>query len=98
MTAEEIRKLRDESIRAYKIDGSVDERNQLMFFLAEIAAQLAEMNESSLAARRLAYRKGLADGISACLTPRIDPHWPEDCIEAIDWWGRFLASRLEDLS
>ena len=45
MTAEEIRKLRDESVHAYKIDGSLDERNQLMFFLGEIAAQLAELNE-----------------------------------------------------
>jgi hypothetical protein len=85
MTAEEIRDLRE---RCMGKEPDIPS-NFAAFFLAEIAAQLAEMNGS-----RLAYRKGLADGISACITPENDPHWPTDCTEAIEWWERFKDHRL----
>jgi hypothetical protein len=58
------------------------------------AQEIAELKGSV----RIAYRKGLADGISACLNPSTDPHWPEDCIEAIEWWKKFTDCRyLEEM-
>jgi hypothetical protein len=49
--------------------------------------------QAQIHTQRVSYRRGLADGISACLTPEVDPHWPADCPEARAWWGRFLESR-----
>ena len=45
MKAEEIRKLRDENLSG-RVDGSLPDDQQQMFFLAEIAAQLAELNDN----------------------------------------------------
>jgi hypothetical protein len=43
MTADEIRNMRDDTVTG-RIDGSLTDESGLVFFLAEIAAQLAEMN------------------------------------------------------
>ncbi|HXP23450.1 MAG TPA: hypothetical protein VN807_04895 [Candidatus Sulfotelmatobacter sp.] len=43
MTADEIRKMRDDTVSG-RIDGSLTEESASVFFLAEIAAQLAELN------------------------------------------------------
>ena len=45
MKAEEIRKLRDENLSG-RVDGSLPDDQQQMYFLGEIAAQLAELNEN----------------------------------------------------
>ena len=47
MTADEIRKMRDDTV-AGRIDGSLTEESASVFFMAEIAAQLAEMNQALL--------------------------------------------------
>jgi hypothetical protein len=44
MTADEIRKKRDDLVGG-RIDGSLDSENAAIFFLAEIAAQLAELKQ-----------------------------------------------------
>jgi hypothetical protein len=44
MTADEIRKMRDDTVSG-RIDGSLTEESASVFFLAEIAAQLAELND-----------------------------------------------------
>jgi hypothetical protein len=44
MTADEIRKMRDDAVSG-RIDGSLTEESALVFFVAELSAQLAELNE-----------------------------------------------------
>jgi hypothetical protein len=61
MTAQEIRKIRDESICG-RVDGSLTEESQTAFFLSEIAAQLAEMNERADPdrGRQVVFQLGIA--------------------------------------
>jgi hypothetical protein len=65
MTADEIRKMRDDTVSG-RIDGSLTEESASVFFLAEIAAQLAEMNEMKPTEIRVADAELLAAGTEMC--------------------------------
>jgi hypothetical protein len=59
MTADSIRKLIADHLQG-RIDGSLDPENTRNLFLAEIAAQLAELNQGTAAGQMLKNIEGIA--------------------------------------
>jgi hypothetical protein len=98
MTAAEIRKLRDESIVAYKIDGSLDERNQLMFFLSEVAAQLAELNDAGKPSKTVAkiaiHYENLRTAVEQLLY-RLDQVATDELVRSEPQWSREYAEEFK---
>jgi len=98
MTAEEIRKLRDESVVADKFDGSLDERNQLAFYVSEIAAQLAELNDagkpSKTVAKMAIHYENLRTAVEQLLY-RLDEVATDELVRSEPQWSREYAEELK---
>jgi len=94
MTAEEIREIRAKSLA----DGSVRLENAQVFFLAEIAAQLAELNDAGKPSKTVAkiaiHYENLRTAVEQLLY-RLDQVATDELVRSEPQWSREYAEEFK---